>query len=161
MKTYLYYMLLFGCFHVLISGKARGQDIGVSGEWTLVIDESAIVDDEIIDTHESETGQILLNVSHASYGWFGNWSWRVSVHKVDLNWHGNLNIDVRRTGNGFGFGSISGGTGYQEIDSISRTFFSGTRHRIWIGCQYRIRGVGPQIPPGTYTTSIVYTVVQL
>jgi len=155
MKTF-FYITVFGCLHVLILGKALGQDIEVSGEWTLVIDESAIVNDDIVDTHESETGQITLNISA------GRWdSYRVSVHKTDSNWQGDLSIDVRRTSNGNGPGSLSGGTVYQQVDDTGAAFFSGIGQRSKIYCQYRIRGVGPQIPPGTYTTSIVYTVVQL
>ena len=108
--------------------QAFGQDIGVSGEWSLTIDETSIVDNVLVDTYESESSLILINISHGSYGFFSNWSWRVSVHRVDGNWDSRLSLDIRRDGNGFGFGNIAGGTGYQEISTMSQTFFNGSRH---------------------------------
>jgi len=140
------------------------QQITVTGTWTLTITEANLQNgpgSDLTDTYVSNANQVYVSIQKSGVGWFTNWYWRVDVRKSDSHWHGNFHLDVLRSGNGFGFGTITGGTSYREITDVDQSFFSGSRHRILIGLQYRLRGVSVQIPTDTYTTTVIYTVVEL
>ena len=140
------------------------QDISISGSWELTIDESDMQSGMISDlnsTYESPTDQVSATISNSSYGWFGTWYWRVDVSRDNSQWNNNLHLDVRRSSGGFGFGSISGGTSYQEVTTSTQAFFTGVSFRLWIGFQYRLRGVSAAVPAGTYAATVTYTVVEL
>jgi hypothetical protein len=85
----------------------------------------------------------------------------VDVKKSDTNWHANFQLYVRRTSDGSGSGSISGGTSYQEITDTDQSFFNGTLDRSNITGQLELTGVTVQIPVDTYTTTVYYTVVEI
>jgi len=140
------------------------QDISVSGSWELTIDESDMQSGMISDlnsTYESPANQVSATISNSSYGWFGTWYWGVDVSRDNSQWNNNMHLDVRRSSGGFGFGSISGGTSYQEVTTSTQIFFTGVSFRLWIGFQYRLRGVSVAVPAGTYVTTVTYTVVEL
>jgi len=140
------------------------QDINVSGSWELTIDESDMQSGFISDlnsTYESPADQVTASVNNSSYGFFGLWYWRIDVSRDNSQWHNNLHLDVRRSSGGFGFGSIYGGTSYQEVTTSTQAFLTGSRFRLWIGFQYRLRGVSVAVPAGTYVTTVTYTIVEL
>ena len=155
-------------FVVLLShffyNTAQTQSVSVSGDWSLAIDETDLqsgVGSDLIDTYESNTNQVYVNVSKSG-GLFSNWYWRVDITKSDGNWHSNFHLDVRRTSDGIGFGgSISGLTSYQEILDSTPPYFTGSRNRYLIAMQYRLRGVSVQVPPDTYVTTVIYTVTEI
>ncbi len=86
----------------------------------------------------------------------GNWG--LDVKKIDTNWHSNLHLHVKRTSDGTGSGTISGGDSYQEVTDIDQSFFSGNSDRSNVNVQLKLTGVSIQVPPDTYTTTIYYTV---
>jgi len=140
------------------------QDISVGGSWDLSIDVSDMQSgmiSELNSTYESPADQITSSVTNSSYGWFGTWYWMVSVSRDNTQWHSALHLDVRRSSSGLGFGSVSGGTSYQEVTTTNRAFITGSRHRLWMGFQLRVRGVSSAVPAGTYSTTVTYTIVEL
>jgi len=151
-------------FVMFSSVQLCAQDISIGGSWELTIDESDMQSGMISDlnsTYESPADQVYATITHPDYGWFGTWYWRVDVSRDNSQWHNLLHLDVRRSSGGFGFGSISGGTSYQEISTATQSFFTGARNRLWIGFQYRLRGVSVSVPAGTYVATVTYTVVEL
>jgi hypothetical protein len=141
----------------------QAQQVTVSGSWSLAIDETDLqsgAGSDLIDTYESNTNQVYVNVTKSG-GLFTNWYWRVDITKTDGNWHNDFHLDVRRSSNGIGMGSISGLTSYQEIVNSAPPYFTGNRNRYLIGMQYRLRGVSVQVPPNTYTTTVIYTVTEI
>jgi hypothetical protein len=131
--------------------------LSISGSWSLIIDVGSLqgpAGSDLKPSYESATNQILATISNVSYRY-----WHVDVRKVDTLWNTNLNLYVKRTGNGTGSGSISGGTSYILLTSTDQAFFSGYRNRTSIPLQLKIDGVSVQIPPNTYITTIYYTAV--
>jgi len=64
----------------------------------------------------------------------------------------------RRTGNGFGLGSINGGTNYQQVTGSVRQFFTGRYWRIWIYIQYELSGFSLDLLTATtYMTQVTTT----
>ena len=153
----LIFIIIFGL--IFIAKKIRTQDIIVTGSWTLTIDASDLqagAGSDLIDTYESASDQIdiTLYVQGAN-------QWRVDVRKSDSNWHSDFQSSVRRTSDGSGPGSISGGTSYQVVTDTDQSFFNGHKDRQGIKVQLELSGVSVQIPPDTYSTTVYYTVVQI
>lgn len=147
---------------------AQEATIDVSGSWSVTIDETDLVagaGSDLNSTYTSETNQITVNIDKIVYGnfwdWLVNYNWRVDVRRSDINWDSNFRLYVRRTGNGFGFGSISGGTSFQEVTLVDQTFFSGSRRRYYIYLQLQLENVSINISPDTYSTTVIYTVTEL
>lgn len=134
--------LHFSMLVFLIPACIFAQSVSVSGSWYLDLTQADLSDgagSDLVPTHESAAGVITMNINKSGVGWFTNWDWRIDVSRSDLNWPSEFSLDIRRSSNGFGFGSISGGTSYQEITGSSQAFFYGRRHRIWIGMQLRLK----------------------
>jgi hypothetical protein len=91
---------------------------------------------------------------------FPSGNWEVYVSRSDSSWDSDLHLYVRRTGDGWSLsGTISGGTSYQEVTTSELSFYSGTGGRYAVPVQYQVTGsyIDLGIGPGTYTTTITYT----
>lgn len=146
-------LLLLICSGVI----CLGGDLTVTGSWTEMIDSldlQAGAGSDLIDTYESASNTVAIDIIAPT-------NWRVDVKKSDTNWHANFQLYVRRTSDGSGSGSISGGTSYQEITDTDQSFFNGTLDRSNITGQLKLTGVSVQIPVDTYTTTVYYTVVEI
>jgi len=143
---------------ILIPIKTGAIQISVTGSWTRTIDAAdlqGLAGSDLNPVYESATNQIGIEIRQTS----ANWS--VDIKKIDTNWHGNFHLFVRRTSNGNGSGSISGGTTYQEVTDVDQAFFSGFRVRTFIDIQLRLEGVSVQVPQDSYTTTLYYTVTEI
>lgn len=87
-------------------------------------------------------------------------TWQVDIRRTDSNWDTGVRLYARRTADGTGTGSITGGTVYQEISDVDQYFFSGSGDRSKIEIQYRVEGVSLALGLDTYLTDISYTVTQ-
>ena len=132
--------------------------ITVTGNWARTIDASNLLGgagSDLVSTYESASNVGIVNISST----VGNWT--LVVSKPDLpTWHGNLHLYVKKTSDGSGSGTIipSGETAYQEITDTDLPFFSGSVDSSNINLRLKLEGVSIQVPPGTYTTKIYYTV---
>lgn len=88
-------------------------------------------------------------------------AWRIDVKKVDSIWNASTSLSVKRASDGTGPGSIMGGEAYQQIENTDSAFCSGTADRNNIQLQLEFRGMSLQVPPNTYSTTLVYTVVDI
>ena len=152
--TFLFAILYFAAICLNI----HAQDITVTGSWSETIDGTDLqfgAGSDLVDTYESQSDQIIIDVTGA----IGK-SWRVDVSKVDGNWHGNFHLYVRRTSDGTGSGSITGGTAYQEVTDTDQIFFEGSLDRPDVNVQLKLEGVSIQVPPDTYSTTVYYTVIE-
>ncbi len=102
---------------------------------------------------ESGSGVTTLSVSSTIE------TWRVKARLSNGSWNGNVSIWVKRSSNGSGSGSIAGGTGYIQLTSTDQELFSGTLDRSSISLQMKVTGLTPLVPPGTYQSPIIFTVV--
>jgi len=71
-----------------------------------------------------------------------------------------VKVLVRRTNNGSGNGYLWGGNNFMEIRSIPQRFVEGRGILNNIYLQYRLTGISTEIPSGTYSTNIVYTLYE-
>lgn len=142
---------------LLLFSSLRGQTISVNGAWDLTVSATDLIagpGSDLADTYTSATDAAYVDVTVFPY----IWNWQVSVSMTTIRWHSNLQLWVRRTGNGSSwFGTISGGTSYQMLNATPQTFFIGLLNRQDIPMQYQIRNVSALIPAATYSVDVVYT----
>lgn len=159
---------LFIVFFLQLNLLAKGQiAISIIGNWNYSIPTNDISEagSDFSGTYSSSSNAVTVDVFQQS--WFANffnYNWRVDIRRSDVDWHSNLQLYTRRTGNGSPFffnGNISGGTSYQQITNTNQLFFNGNRTRLDIPIQYEIRNVSVLIPAKTYETTIIYTVTEL
>ena len=108
--------------------------------------------------YESPTTQGVIDLTGTSGS--GD-AWRVDVKRTDTSWPAGVSISVKRWDDGTGLGSISGGLSYQPVELTERSFFSGTGDRFDIHVQLKTGNFSLQVPPGAYSTTLTYTVVDL
>jgi hypothetical protein len=116
-------LFLTGAFIVLIF--AQAATVTITGSWSLTIGSGNLqggAGSNLTSTYTSTSGAISMALS-ATYRWS---TWSVSVNRVDTSWNANFVLQIERTGNGSGSGTIAGGTTYLTITTTSQTFVTGT-----------------------------------
>ena len=157
MKKAVKYLIVIFLFFIISADTCRSVAIEVVGDWSETIDVTDLQSgpgSDIVSNHESASNVGVVDIT----GTTSNWD--VDVKKTDSNWHANFTLNVRRTSDGSGAGSISGGTSYQEITDTDASFFSGYRSRSNVNLQLQLTGASVQITPDTYTTTISYTITE-
>jgi len=79
----------------------------------------------------------------------------------NTSWQSEVILSVQRKGDGSGAGSISNGTSYTTVGTSDVYFFEGTGDKTDIPVQYEISGMSISMPPGTYSTTLTFTVVDI
>ena len=130
-----------------------------TGSWSTTINSADLISgagSDLQSTHEGLAGDVQTDIS-ATTG--STDTWRVDVRRTDTNWDANVRVWVRRTGDGTGPGSISGGAAYQEITSTDATLFTGAGDRTAVDLQVKITSMSLGVSVDNYSSSITYTVV--
>ena len=131
--------------------------ISVTGSWTETIDVNdlrSVAGSDLNSTYSSATNQVIINVTEATL------RWEVRIRRVDSNWQASFTLSARRTSS---HRNVIGGTAYLTVTTSDQRFFytnSNNNNPSNINIQYRLSGVSVQIPPGTYTTTVYYTIVE-
>ena len=139
---------------ICYGGVCWAISITATGSWSQTIDASNLTGGagtDLNSTYYSAYDAVKINISATA-------NWEVAVKKINGNWHSSLLLSVKRSSDGTGAGSISGGTAYLEVTDIDQSFFSGNKSRNNVCVQFRLTGVSIQVPPGVYTATVYYTV---
>ncbi len=128
-----------------------------NSDWILdlgVADITGLAGSDFAADIESAAAEQEIRISNA----IGNW--RVDVSRADTSWHSSILVYVRRTSDGTGGTTISGGTAYQEITTTDTSFFTGTGNPRDVALQFRTNGefAGAGVPSGSYSTTVTYTI---
>ena len=147
---------------LLLGGTAHAIDVTIFGSgWSPsigVVNLLAGAGSDFISAYDNSSNPGTITISGTSGD---SDAWRVDVRRTDGIWHGNLALSAKRTGDGAGPGSISGGETYQVVATTDSAFFSGAGDKGNVPIQLELGGVSLQVPPGNYSTTITYTVVDL
>lgn len=161
------YIIAFSLTSLLSNGQELYFD--VIGTWNYNIPTTNILEagNDFTGSYSSANNQINVSV-YLDGGWIGFWwnwfinySWQIEVSRMDTDWHPDLEIYIRRTGDGAGYGGgnyVSGGNNYMPVKNENQRFYEGGRARMDVPVQYMIRNVSVTMPAKTYSTTIVYTV---
>jgi len=153
MTKFLILLAMLGL--IAIGERVQAIDITVTGSWPLVIDASDLqsgAGSDLNPTYISAAGQIRIDISNT------NTTWRVGVRISP--YYPDYPFGVRRTTDGTGPGTISGGTSWIPVTDGWQLFFSGSQPRSNIRVQVGLTGMSVQILPGTYEITIEYIVVE-
>ena len=147
---------------LLFLTKAKSIDISATGGWSEIVNETDLASgagSDLVATYESSVNATSMSISNTLDE---NDNWRLDVRRVDSGgWHGNFTLSVRRTSDGNGPGSVSGGLSYIEITTMDSQFFSGAGNRAAIDLQYQLTGMSVSVSPSNYSTTIVFTIVDI
>jgi len=151
---------------VLFSSLVRSQEVKVSSGWYKVMKVSDIYGagndyPEYVESRRKETKlHIKAFPKSKQKDLYGSFS--VFVHQEPVNWHASLELSVRRTSKGKGKkGGMHGGDNWHQIHRFSSRFFKLVGKKDGVDLQYRIKGLSVLLPVDTYTTEIVFTVLNL
>ena len=160
MKKHILIILFF------ITKQGVSQYLNTSGSWYPNVASSVIAEAGLNYNAtykvQSQSNQTLLSLSLGG-GFFNSLfnGWKVDVSRSDIHWNSNLRLDIKRTSNGTGsiFSSISGGTVDQQVLTTNSTFFNGIGNFSNINIQYQISGFSVLIPVDTYSTTVIFTLI--
>lgn len=154
--------------------------LNVTGnDWIPTIDATAVSEagtdyatdfslESLVNQSEMDVTPLLSSLLPPLFGW----SVQASITSV-VDWHPDLELSVRRSGDGTGSAilgvlggvlvspSISGGETYQTLSVVPNTFFTGRAHYNDIPIQYKVSGMSVLIPTKTYTAEVLYTFIGL
>ena len=87
--------------------------------------------------------------------------WLVEVRRLDYEWHGDLKLFLRRTGDGNHlYPGIRGGNTYLEVTQQGQFFFEGAGSHQQIPLQLMIKGISVKLPAQSYSTTLIFTLVE-
>ena len=151
---------------VFLTKISVAQSITVTGSWNPAINTNVITEagNDYASGYAIESAANQSSINLTLGGGFFNIlfnSWRVDVQRSDILWHSSLILETRRTSNGTGsfLGSIANGTAYQRVNTNSQSFFDGTGSYNNVNIQYRISGMSILTPVNTYSTSVIFTLI--
>jgi hypothetical protein len=139
-----------------LTAGGRAADITVAGDWFRTIDKTDLTagaGSDLASQYESATGVTTVSIANTSGA-----TWRVTARRSDATWNSNVSLWVKRTSDGSGSGSISGGTTYVQLSALDTEVFSGTGDRSNVTLQFKLTGMSKSVAPGTYSTTVIYTV---
>ena len=149
-------LVLFASLSLPQAPALEAIDISLQGDWSTTLgalDLEAGAGSELTGVHQSDTDHAVISIAGATG------PWRVDARKSDLTWDSALQLAVRRTSDGTGSGSISGGTSYLDVSAFDATLFSGDADRDGVDLQIRLSGVSAALGASSFSTTLTYTVV--
>jgi hypothetical protein len=138
---------------------SQAQDITVTGTWSETIDAVDLLDGAGSDIAPivSSTSQLTIDLAISTSN-----SWNVSIIRDSATWHSDLILSAKRTSNGTGSGTISGGTSWQVITNSSTEFFGGVGepgNRTGISVQLKLQS-SITVPPDNYSSTVTFYFVE-
>jgi hypothetical protein len=133
----------------------RAADVTGNGDWNSTFDASRLTagaGSNLANASESVSGVTTLNISSQS-------DWQIKVRRSDGNWNSAVSLFIRRTSDGGGDGTISGGGAYVEVTMLDTEFFSGSGDRTAVALQYKLTGMSVAVSPNDYSTTLISTLV--
>ncbi len=140
---------------ISIAHSLLAATIAAVGGWTETIDASDLVSgagSNLQTDYYSSTSATTIDVAAS-----GNY--QVNVRRSDTNWSGDFTLYLKRASDGTGSGTISGGTSYLVVSPTDTELFTGSLDRTGVDVQYHLSGTSIDITPGTYSTTLTFTIV--
>lgn len=158
-RSFLFFILIAFTPVLLSAGS-----VDANGSWTETIRSTNLTagaGSDLSATYTSPADQASVDITLTTEAAD---QWRVDVKKSDMNWHADTHLFIRRSSDGspgMSGATISGGTSYMEVTDVDQAFFSGSGDRLNAGIQFRLTGFSVQVPPGSYSTTVILTFIDL
>jgi hypothetical protein len=141
---------------MMLASAVNAATLTSSGGYTDTIDASDLVagaGSALNSTYSSASNATRLDVTGTGGG-----AYTVTVRMAPGTWDGSFSLSVRRTTNGTGTGTITGGTTYIQLTTVDQVLFTGTGNRSNVRVQYQLTGMSVAVPPATYSSSVIFTI---
>jgi len=152
-------IIALALFIPILSVKAQNIVIRENVPFDKTAEFSGIAGDDIVNVYENDMGDYEIRIIGGKYGT----TWHVEMTKTTDSWDSNFVVEVKKdpTDN-----RVTGGDTYLTVpdEPAADIFFSSTNTKNIqipnLKIQYRVSGVtASSTTPGTYTTTITYTLV--
>jgi hypothetical protein len=151
--------LLLALVGLLAAAGGHALAFTVTGGWTLPVGSAQLAGQagsDFIPEQSSAANAVVIDVTGAL---LDTEPWFITVHRTDVLWDPTLTLSTRRTSEGVGGGTISGGSAYQTITLVAQSFFQGTGNRSSIQVQLRLGGISVTIGARALFTQVVLTLL--
>ncbi|KAA6183066.1 hypothetical protein F2Q65_16650 [Thiohalocapsa marina] len=135
---------------------ALAADLTLLGDWSKALgtqDLSGGAGTDFPAAFESSATQATIDVTNT-----GGAAWTLWVRQDQAMLPPAVGLSVRRSSDGSGQGSISGGSAYLTPDFQEQILCSGVGDRSGIGLQFRLSGISISQPPGSFGATLGYRV---
>lgn len=152
-KFHLFVILLIFC--LAFTAPLCAVDMTAAGGWT-----GPVIDSCPQSEYESDPDSTIVNIINT----VESSNWRVSVRaSYGAGWPNDVCLSVRPTAAGQGSSESSPiGVGvYVAVTTSDTLFFESKLDRTGVAIQYRLSGLSVSVPPGTYSTTVTFTVVEI
>ncbi len=152
---------------LLLFTLAHSQEVTlrVDGNWTRNIGSADLTGgagSDLQSTYNSSNDGAAISMDISKSPWwlylFVRWNWRIDVNYEIMNWHPNMQLWVRRTGQE---SDIYDGMNFQQVTTNPTYFISGNRNHYNVPLEYELRGISVYIPVDQYQVTVVYTITEL
>lgn len=163
---YLIYILILIIVNIRI---ASAQQLKIELDGDAVFNSSGLLITEAGNDFPSSLKSdvpVLLSVKYTD-SWQKmnnpNNKWNIQINKVDINWHPDIILEVRRSGNGYVPDSnsnpnIHDGDIFQNVTNTPGYFFRGRGEIIYVPLDIQLRGLSVSMGAQTFETKIIFTV---
>jgi hypothetical protein len=140
-----------------VAPQVFGLSFIVTGAWTLEIgadDLAGTTGSDFVSTHLAAVDELVIEVSEAVDQFE---QWYIDAHIVETNWPAGCSLEVVRTSDGAGIGTISGGTTLLTLGDTAAPFFEGTGNRTSVFVRIVLTGMTVVVGADLYIADIVFT----
>lgn len=132
---------------------AVAADLTSSGDWFESVTSANLAGGagSNLTQPESVAGITTLTIANAPG------VWRIKARRSGISWPSGCSIWIKRTSNGSGSGSISGGNAFIELGTTDVEIFNGSQNRNGVSLQFKVTGLSVNHPPGNLSSSIIFT----
>jgi hypothetical protein len=144
---------------LLVAAGAGALAIDVAGGWSLSLglpDLAGPAGSDFLPEYTSAANAMVVDVSGAL---LDTEPWTVTIHRADMAWDSSLSLSAKRTSDGVGAGSITGGLAFQTVTLVAQTLSQGTGNRSSIQLQLKLAGVSVTMGSRILDTQVVLTLL--
>ena len=152
--------LCWVCLTVLLTmalaARVEAADVAIIGNWYEQIGPDDLIlgaGSDFRSTFETGATGATLGIANTQGA-----PWTLWVKRDTSCWPAAVSLAVRRTSDGTGAGSVSGGTDYLIIQDYEQSLFQGVGDRSGIGLQLRLVGISVQQGAGQHACLLTYRV---
>lgn len=151
---------------LLILGlNANAQEFYLNCPGTIIVDDSQLsineAGEDLAVILETSTDAYVNVDSHSSWN-LKNERWRIYIHKSDIEWDDELDLQIKRVGkgslNGKGQPVLKDGNGWQSIGNVPAYLFRGKDKVYNIPFKFRVMNVSLVMGARDFETDIFFTI---
>ncbi len=165
MKKVIYLISVFCVFHLTVTGQSMSIDINGNASFNNLIFDIKEAGEDFQPNIESESN-LEISITYINF-WDKkdnpNEKWRINVHKSDITWNSEINLQIKRSGDGNSTSKksrikLNDGENFQTITNTPSYFFRGKDEVENIPLDIQLNGISLAMGAQEFETNIILTV---